>query len=660
MPRLLLALCLLVPLVPDPGLFTTFDLPKRIVLFAGAAVALLVVLGRAGRSKEETKVPVPENLSLLSLLVAAGLFFARRAPDARLTFLTLAEIGTLSALGILAARYLADDRGARRAFGALVLAGAAAAVLGIVGWPFGLATTFGNRSFAAEFMAGAVPLALVLVLSGRRAPAIFGGVSAGAMLAFMALAWSRADILGLAAGLAVAGGLWWLSRRSRRPGPGLLAAIVLALAIASPFAIDALSLPTFGRSDTVAVRTHIRSATLEMALDHAGGGVGLGGFRAAYPAYRHPEETALSLGREVSFPHDLTLLVFAETGVFGLLFLLLFLWSVLYAPFRTVLKDPDDRIGLGAAAALVAILVSAQFSAPLRHPGSALLFFLVAGIATTRRPRRVVTMLKGRYRRIVPVVVLAAPVVVGLALLPPAVRADLLYARAVARERANAGEMDEEVRELLARSAAAAPTPEALRQLALYDTLSGETERALARLDALFAISPHDVPGRIERARALLAAGRAKDAAALLDELSKARPDDGTVTFLRGLAELRAGRTAAAVPPLLRGLKGMPPDAAGRNARQIARELPAARRDSFLAQVALWPEADRSLAVLSAFPGDGDYYRAVVLVREDRLDAAMDALRRSVEAGAADPARLIGDPRLAPLRARADFDALLR
>jgi tetratricopeptide (TPR) repeat protein len=652
---ILLTTLLAVPLVPNPGWFTNSDDPKWAVLVAGTAAALLVVLWRAVRSKEEVRVILPEHLVILAILVLAALFSGPRAPDERASLRALALIGTLTAFGIAAAQYLRDETWCRRALLVSIGAAGAAAAFGIVQWLLGAkpTSTFGNPSFGAEFAASALCLTLIWV----RRPLVL--LAAVPLLVFVVLAKSRADWAGLAAGLTVCGLLWLLGRARRRPPRQAIAAAVIAGAVFLPYAFQVLPLPHLGRGDTVEIRRLVRNSTFEMALDRPGVGVGLEGFRAMYPKYRDPEEARLSMRREVTFPHNLPLVVFAETGVPGLLMLLLVLWAPLSSGIRTVFARPEDRVALGATAGFVAILVSAQLSAPLRHPASALLFFLLGAVLVARRPRRIVTDLKARHRRALPVLLLVVPVATAAAVLPGHLAADHYLAAARARELEQQGAMDAEVARLLERSVDREPGPDALRQLAFFRTGTGEPKRALALVATLLTISPHDEQGRIEKARALIADGSPKGALGLLEELVVARPGDDVALFLRARARWEAEEDRGALEDFLEALKIAPVESARRHAKW-ANDLPPYFQDAVLDVAARLAEEDleRGLAILSAVRGrESDYRRALVFVKRGDLDRAMSILR--LMKGFLDPARLRHDPRLAPLRHRADFEALI-
>jgi len=657
---ILLILLVAVPLLPNPGAFTNADSPKWMLLAAGTLLAVAFVFVRAVRSKEEVTVLLPEHLVLTLLAVCAALFVGKRAPDARATIRALAGIGTMCSFGLIATGYLAGGRDVRRFALAALGVMAATTAIGLAQVLFGATAgptaTFGNRSFAAEYVAEALPLTFFFILTGRRALG-FAGLAVGAL--FLAVAWSRADVLGAAAGILLATILAWPPRFLRRRSPWLLAVIVIALAVALPYAIRAVRLPTLGRSDTVEIRDRIRASTVEMAADHATTGVGLEGFRAHYPKYRDPEEARLSLRREVTFPHNLPLAVFAEAGIVGLALLLLFLIVPLYSGIRTAFERRDDAFAPAATGALAAILVSAQFSAPLRHPGSALLFFSISALLVARRPRRVVTPLTGRYRRAAPVVVMAVPVIAALASLGPHLLADF-HLRA-AKDVTEAGTIDDAAADRLRASIRAEPGPDALRRLAYHENMAKKPEAALATVESLIVISPWDELGRIERARALRKLDRLDEARALLDELVEARPGDDVSLMLRGLVRGQQGDREGALPDILDAVKSAPLDAAERHAALVHRSI-ADFEPALIRTAERLGKTDlaRAVAILKGIgTGEADFYRALAYLTHDRPDAAMVALQSSVGTGFVTRNRLLSDPRLEPLRARSDFRALL-
>ncbi len=659
--RTLLAALVLVPVLPDFGLFTNSDSPKWALLTALVLAALLVVTVRAFRGTGPVRVPYGDHLALLVIIALMMLLWGPRAPEKHATFRAWAAVGTLAAAGILAARYLRDDPWAGRALAVVVATGAAVSLAGIGQRAIGMRlppSTFGNPSFAAEFTAPVLVIAVCFIFGRKRRLA--GLLAAVPLTAYLVLAKSRADWLGLCAGLVTLLLLEVAARQVVRLPPALFAGGILAAATALPFVVTAFPVPLLGRSDTVAVRACTRTAAFRMAADHPATGVGLEGFRAHYPKYRDPEEARLSLRREVTFPHHLPGQVAAETGYPGLLLLGLMLFVPLWSGFFGAYQRPQDRVLAAATASLAAVIASAQFSEPLRHPASALLFFVLSGIVVVRRPKRLVTDLRGRYRRLWPMLLLLFPVFAGAGLLGPHLLADGALKAARDRLAGRGGEFDEETSALLRASLAREETPDPLRMLAFGETVSGRPESALILLERLFAISPWDEHGRIEKARALLKLGRAAEALPILEDLSARRPGDDIVWLLRLVAR-SAGDAFGAQQDLLARLRAAPPAEAARLARQADRALPAFSLAVVRAAERLGTEGDpeRALAILSGLSGgEARYHEAVLLAAGGRLDAAMDALRAAAAEGAAERPRLAADPRLDPLRGRADFRAM--
>jgi len=645
---ILLALLLFVPLLPNPGLFTGYDLPKWALLTAGLLAALGILFYRAFASKASTRVSMPEHLSLLSLLVIAAFFIAKRAPDGRATALVLAEIGMLSAFGILVVRFLRDGDPAERALMAVAVAGAAGAVIGIAGvapvTPWTVAGTFGNASFAAEFIAPASLVATALFFLGRRRLAV---LTALPMLLFLVLSKSRADWLGLICGAVLLVVLELRTRGKLKLSARALTIIILVGVIALPYLIQVLPLPVFGRSDTVRVRELVRASTIEMAKDHWVTGVGLDGFTAAYPEYRSAEEFTISKRRGVTFPHNLPLQVLAETGVPGLMCLLLFLYVTIIAGLRTLDQSPDDGIAFGALGALVAIFVSAQLSAPLRHPASALLFFLLSALLVGRRPRHYVAQLSARYRRAVPVFILLVPTLAAAYLLGPLLLADLPLKNARDRIAVNDGGMDDEVAEMLEDSIGWRPTADALRMLAYYRTGTDEPEKALALTERLFSLEPHHQLGKLERGRALVATGRAEEALRLLEPLIAKRPGDPVLNGIRAKALMESLKTASLEDVTKRA------GALSRQAPQLA--LGMIRMAERIGE----EDMVRGLAILHAV-GDAEavFYQVILLAKHGELSEAMNRLWEANKQGSLTQDRLDNHPGLDPLRGRADFRTL--
>ncbi|MCU0726725.1 MAG: tetratricopeptide repeat protein, partial [Planctomycetes bacterium] len=295
-----------------------------------------------------------------------------------------------------------------------------------------------------------------------------------------------------------------------------------------------------------------------------------------------------------------------------------------------------------------------------RHPAPALLFFVLSALLVVRRPRRLVEDVSGRYRRLWPVLLLLFPAAMALLLAPAHLTADARLRAARDRLAASGGTPDAETIRLLEASLRAEESPDPLRILAFFETVSGHPDAALARLARLFVLSPHDELGRIEKARALLKLGKPAEARPILDGLAAARPGDDVVFVLRLIAR-SAEEPEAALTELLGRLKSAPLGTAASLAAQVDSALPVfslamVRTAERIGAV----DPDRALAVLRALSGgEARYHEALVLAAHGRLDEAMDRLRAARAEGATDAARLAADPRLDPLRGRADFATIL-
>lgn len=127
-------------------------------------------------------------------------------------------------------------------------------------------------------------------------------------------------------------------------------------------------------------RTHYWKATAWMFRDHPIVGVGLEGFGMAFPRY-----DSLNGTYRVERAHNDYLQTLAETGLIGSLCALAFI-VILFRQGWTLLRrthDPWRRaVVLGSLAGCFGVLVHSFFEFPLRSPANALLFLLLAVLAT--------------------------------------------------------------------------------------------------------------------------------------------------------------------------------------------------------------------------------------------------------------------------------------
>lgn len=128
-------------------------------------------------------------------------------------------------------------------------------------------------------------------------------------------------------------------------------------------------------------RLHYWRATVAMIRDHPVIGVGLDAYGVAFPRY-----DSLNGTFRVERAHNDYLQTLAETGVIGALIALAFTVILFRQGFRAAKSshDPWHRaVNLGALAGCFGVLVHSAFEFPLRTPANALLFLLLAVLATS-------------------------------------------------------------------------------------------------------------------------------------------------------------------------------------------------------------------------------------------------------------------------------------
>ncbi|MBL8111892.1 MAG: O-antigen ligase family protein [Acidobacteria bacterium] len=339
----------------------------------------------------------PLAASILAIAASAGLaagFYhavrrltrdarGRRAGDAALLVAALvpglvALLQRLTLLPVLRAeRWAAWDR-SQATFTDPSAAGVAAGIL--VAPLLAIAAT-GSRT--RRILAGLAVALVLLVLAdaGSRAGLVAGLTSGGLFASWTltrAVAGAQEGVrrrfaaslgaLAVLATLAFAGALAWPANEGERP--------VLISRISALF--EKGGTPGTGAPD----RVLLYAAAAEMFRERPFWGVGLGVFRAEFPA-----QAARLSGTAPGFsdhPPSLYLGVLAESGIAGGLVLALLLAGLLPVLSRALTlpapgRDPEDPLReAGAASALVGLLVVFLFGAHLVYPEIALLFGLLA------------------------------------------------------------------------------------------------------------------------------------------------------------------------------------------------------------------------------------------------------------------------------------------
>jgi O-antigen ligase len=374
----------------------------RAVLEIGAALLFLVWAVRAYLTQEHQLVLSPLLFPLVSLLLLAlGQWFLHHTAssyDTRMELQLLIAYILLLFLAAQSFRTIEDWRGFVwfvMSFGFLV------AIFGILqhltfngklywfremrfgGIPFG---PYVNRNHFAGFMELVIPISLAPLVLGkvRRQRwflvSLFAVVPIGALF----LSASRGGIISFAVqvGFLV---LWLIVRRTA--GKHLLsggAILLLAFLLVSWLGVQQLverfsSLQSL--EVTVGKRASMRADTWRIFLDHPWTGTGLGTLQLVFPAYE-----TLYDGKIVNHTHNDYLEGLAETGIVGGLCCLWFLGLLFYDSLRR-LSQPNggfaSTLQLSAFVACLGFLTHGLADFNLHIPANALLFFLLANLATS-------------------------------------------------------------------------------------------------------------------------------------------------------------------------------------------------------------------------------------------------------------------------------------
>jgi O-antigen ligase len=374
----------------------------RAVLEIGAVLLFLAWAVRAYLTQEHQLIISPLLLPLVSLLlVALGQWFFHRTASSYQTRMELQLLLADILLLFLASqvfRTLEDWRGFVwfvMSFGFLV------AIFGILqhltfngklywfremhygGIPFG---PYANRNHFAGFAELVIPVSLVPLVLGkvRRERwfivSLFAVVPIGALF----LAASRGGIVSFAVEVGVL--LLWLILR-RTVGKHLLsggAVLLLAFLMVSWLGVQQL-VERFSSLQSLEVtggkRASMRIDTWRIFLDHPWTGTGLGTLQTVFPPYE-----TLYDGKIVNHTHNDYLEGLAETGIAGGLCCVWFLGALFFDSLRRLSQPTGafaSTIQLSGLVACLGFLTHALFDFNLHIPANALIFFLLANLATS-------------------------------------------------------------------------------------------------------------------------------------------------------------------------------------------------------------------------------------------------------------------------------------
>jgi O-antigen ligase len=191
---------------------------------------------------------------------------------------------------------------------------------------------------------------------------------------------------------------------SRVRALALRAALAFVMVIAVVFGAlyfggeDALSrlVGTVNAADPTTGRAHFWKGTVEIIKDHPLLGTGLGAFSAVYPRY----DTGNGFWR-LEQAHNDYLQILSDAGVVGGLLGLLFVAWLFRSAFARM-QSPDRfrrGVALGALAGCAGVLVHSFFDFTLHAMANALLFLLLAALATLNGRVEEVEVKRRRKRR---------------------------------------------------------------------------------------------------------------------------------------------------------------------------------------------------------------------------------------------------------------------
>jgi len=270
------------------------------------------------------------------------------------------------------------------------------------GIPFG---PYVNRNHFAGFVELVIPISVVPLVLGKvrrerwLVVSLFAVVPIGALF----LSASRGGIVsfGVEMGLLA---IWLILRRNAKRHLLSAAAILLLTFLMVSWLGVRQSLERFSSMQSLEVtqgkRTSMASDTWHIFLDHPWIGAGLGTLQDVFPAYE-----TLYDGKVVNHTHNDYLEALAETGVAGGLCCAWFLGTLFLESLRGLSQAHGtfaSTVQLSGLIACLGFLTHSLVDFNLHIPANALLFFLLANLATAaigRPPNELPDLAQSRYRR---------------------------------------------------------------------------------------------------------------------------------------------------------------------------------------------------------------------------------------------------------------------
>ena len=255
------------------------------------------------------------------------------------------------------------------------------------GIPFG---PYVNRNHFAGFAELVIPVSLVPLVLGkvRRERWLAVAICALLPIAALLLSASRGGILSFAAEIGVLILLILLRRAGGRHvlagGMVLLVAFMLVSWLGVRQILDRFS-SMQSLEVTVGKRASMRHDTLHIFRDHLWIGTGLGSLPVVFPAYE-----TLYDGKVVNHAHNDYLEMLADTGLVGGACCAWFLGALFFYSLRQLLVSDTSfaaSLHLSGLVGCCGVLVHSLVDFNLHMPGNALLFLLMAHLATAQIPK---------------------------------------------------------------------------------------------------------------------------------------------------------------------------------------------------------------------------------------------------------------------------------
>lgn len=407
----------LVPLVYFHDLFAFTLLPKRLVFFAGLTLMSLGWFLRLLKH-ESFKLPSPVIFTCLVGYLSVVIFSSIQTTHPLDSLVEIAFQLALAHLFFIATiSFNKDDVSVL--LWTIVGTGLLVSIIGILqyhnlafqtipsnGHP---SATFGYRNFAAMYLIGAVPIAILLFLQSQSKPTqVLSILSASTITTFLIYTRTRGAWGGLIVATIIVLAICLCHPKLRQLSVqkfktfsafknyalvgGLIVTTILA-PLPAQFSDTGLQRFDEKKSDITSTVTSVFQSggdrgrfemwgnTLSLILDHPFFGTGAGSWKRIYPHYDNG--VMIRHNSAPVRPHNDYLWIASEYGLVGLGLYLTLIITILITLYRKSLISENLLSSACFAIAILAILGHSFFSFPKEHPQTAMLLYVLGGIAVS-------------------------------------------------------------------------------------------------------------------------------------------------------------------------------------------------------------------------------------------------------------------------------------